>query len=97
MELREHLRKARISAGLTLQQVGVIVGRSHSIVSRWEQGTASMPDWATLQRWSEAVGLRLRIDDQPKADDPFELLRNVMSDEDARRLLLALESVKKVS
>lgn len=96
MDLRQQLREARISRGLTTAQVAVRVGRTQSLVSRWETGTARMPDWETVVAWADAVGVVLVAKAASQAD-PFDGLRGVMTEEEAARLLSALSVVKKVS
>jgi transcriptional regulator with XRE-family HTH domain len=94
--LHEQLRAARIRSGLTAGEVGRLIGRTQSVVSRWELGTASMPGFDVVVRWAAAVGLQLRLDER-REDDPFEALRAVMTEEEARRLVTALSIVKKAS
>jgi ribosome-binding protein aMBF1 (putative translation factor) len=95
-QLRERLRVARQRAGLTVEQVATLVGRTQSVVSRWETGKAKMPDFDTVVKWAGVVGLRLHAEER-RDDDPFDALRAMMTDEDARRLVAALSVVKKVS
>jgi transcriptional regulator with XRE-family HTH domain len=96
MHLREKLRAARIQRAMTTEDVAAKVGRSQSLVSRWELGTAKMPDWDMVMKWADAVGVSVRVEVASSADS-FEHLRQIMTPEEVARLVQALTVVKKVS
>jgi len=52
------LREARRRAGLTQAELGLLVGKPQSVVSRWERGEVD-PSLETLRRLIRACGLEL--------------------------------------
>lgn len=63
--LASMLISARTRAKLTQAEVAAKMGTSQSTVARLESGTAK-PSLATLQRYAEATGARLKITLEPK-------------------------------
>ncbi len=60
-EVAEGLRRARLSAGLTLTEVGAAVGVGRSTVSRTELAGGCAPRLDVLARHAATVGLRARV------------------------------------
>jgi ribosome-binding protein aMBF1 (putative translation factor) len=56
--------EARVRAGLTQEQVAVMMKTTQSAVARLESGK-SVPSTATLQKFAKAIGSRLCISFQP--------------------------------
>jgi transcriptional regulator with XRE-family HTH domain len=54
------LRRARLRAGLTQDQLGGLVGRSQSAIARWESGRVE-PSLETLQDLIRACRLELTL------------------------------------
>lgn len=96
MELQTRLKEARQRRNLTQDQVGSVLGVAGATVSRWESGALALPAYDLLIRWGETVGLRLQmVVSEP--DDPVEALRSLLTREQLDAMVLALNSVKKVS
>ncbi|MGH2446333.1 MAG: helix-turn-helix domain-containing protein [Candidatus Limnocylindria bacterium] len=66
----DDLRESRLRSGLTLEQVGAVIGVSESTVLRAERNIGPGPRPEFLARHADAVGLRARILLYP-ADDPI--------------------------
>jgi transcriptional regulator with XRE-family HTH domain len=69
IEIGDELRRARISAGLTLREVGALVRLSHTQISRIERGLVPGVGYATLVLIAAVVGLKLPLRAYP-GDDP---------------------------
>lgn len=54
------LIEARISAGLTQEEVAKRMGTTQSVVARLESGSA-LPSMKTIRRYAEATGTRAEI------------------------------------
>lgn len=63
--LADVLIKARSKAGLSQEEVATRMGTSQAAVARLEGGMGN-PSKRTLERYAEAVGLRLKIELQPQ-------------------------------
>jgi transcriptional regulator with XRE-family HTH domain len=63
--LMKALIDARISAGLTQEQLAERMETSQSAVARLESGR-SLPSARTLQRFAKATGTKLRISFEPR-------------------------------
>ena len=64
--LADALIKARIHAGMTLEDVAQAMGTTQAVVARLEGGR-SKPSIATLERFARATRSRLRIVFEPEA------------------------------
>ena len=64
MELGFTMAEARARAKLTQEEVARRMHTSQGQVARWERGQV-MPSTASLRRYAEAVGARLRIQLDP--------------------------------
>ena len=60
-EVAEGLRRARLSAGLTLTEVAAAVGVGRSTLSRTETAVGAAPRLDVLARQAATVGLRARV------------------------------------
>ena len=60
-ELTRKLTAARLHAGLTQENVAMLMGTSKSAVSRLEAGGRHAPSVTTLEKFADAVGCRLEI------------------------------------
>lgn len=59
--LLEALIRARLDAGLTQADLGARMGTTQSAVARLEAGRVT-PSLATLRKYAEATGRRLRVE-----------------------------------
>jgi transcriptional regulator with XRE-family HTH domain len=60
MNLAQWLKRSRESAGLTLEEIGDVVGRSKGAISQWENGRTEPSYWQVLaiyERTNRAVEL----------------------------------------
>lgn len=60
----EVLRRARLEAGLTQDELAVLAGTSQSAIAAYETG-AREPSWSVLERMVRASGHQLRLEVQP--------------------------------
>jgi len=61
--LKKELIKARVSKGLTQEQIALKIGTSKSNISRLESlNNTFMPNVSTLIKYANALGLKLNID-----------------------------------
>ena len=61
-EIKKQLVAARLSQGVTQEQIAQKIGTSKSNISRLESlNNTSMPNLGTLMKYAEALGLRLDI------------------------------------
>ena len=62
-DLKKELIKARVSKGLTQEQIALKIGTSKSNISRLESlNNTFMPNLSTLIKYANALGLKLNID-----------------------------------
>ncbi len=61
-------REARLGASLTLREVGVAIGKSHSEVSRIERGQALRVPYETLVMLGSALGLDVPLRTYPSGE-----------------------------
>ena len=66
--LGEELHEARLSAGLSQQAVGDLVGRSHSEISRIERGLVAAVSYETLAVIAAVLGLDVPLRAYPNGD-----------------------------
>jgi len=66
-KLVRELLAARVSAGLTQEQVAASMGTTKSAVSRLEGASAHSPSVSTLKRYARAVGCDVEIKLVPSA------------------------------
>ena len=64
----DELREARLSAGLTQQELGDLAGRSHSEVSRIERGLVAGVPYETLSVMGAVLGLDVPLRAYPNGD-----------------------------
>ncbi len=64
--LAREMLSARSRAGLTQEAVAVSMGTTKSAVSRLEAANRHVPSVASLKKYAEAVGCRLRIEFVPR-------------------------------
>lgn len=62
------LIEARVSAGLTQEQLAQRMDTSQSNIARLESGKA-LPSGRTLRRYAEATGTRLRVSFEPRGKE----------------------------
>jgi DNA-binding XRE family transcriptional regulator len=68
-KLVRELLAARISAGLTQEQVAASMGTTKSAVSRLEGAGAHSPSVSTLKKYAKAVGCEVQIRLVPSAQE----------------------------
>ncbi len=70
--LADRIAELRQQRGLTQEQLAKACGLKQPNIARIESGRA-IPDWKTLWRVAEALGLRVRIDFEPYEEAPRPL------------------------
>lgn len=60
--LTTRLKARREALGLSQAAVAKLVGTSQSAICEWESRTVRGPRITSIERWSEALGLRLRCE-----------------------------------
>lgn len=64
LELADRIARLRIDNGLTQEQLAQACGLKQPHIARLESGK-TMPDWKTLWRVAEALGVHVRIEFEP--------------------------------
>lgn len=72
--LGQVVRKARLAAGLTQEQLGRRVGYSHASISRMEKGRQPLRDVEVLRALSKALGIPPAV--LGLSDAPASLMRS---------------------
>ena len=81
MDIGQKIREARLSKGLTQEELGKIVGLQKSAIAKYENGRVVNIKRSTLQKLANALGLRgsdLVIENNPK--EAAELSAKVLLD-----------------
>ena len=88
MEIGKLIKDARISKGLTQEQLGNLVGVQKSAIAKYENGRVVNIKRSTLHKLAEALDLRgsdLFIESNPK--EAAELSARVLIDSDLREVV----------
>ena len=88
MEIGKLIKDARISKGLTQEQLGNLVGVQKSAIAKYESGRVVNIKRSTLHKLAEALDLRgsdLFIESNPK--EATELSARVLIDSDLREVV----------
>lgn len=88
MEIGKLIKDARISKGLTQEQLGNLVGVQKSAIAKYESGRVVNIKRSTLHKLAEALDLRgsdLFIESNPK--EAAELSARVLIDSDLREVV----------
>lgn len=81
MDIGQKIREARLSKGLTQEELGKLVGLQKSAIAKYENGIVVNIKRSTLQKLSQALNLRgsdLIIESNPK--EAAELSAKVLLD-----------------
>lgn len=88
MDIGKLIKEARLTKGLTQEQLGAIVGVQKSAIAKYENGRVVNIKRSTLQRLAEALDLKgsdLIIESDPKG--ATSLSARVLSDSDLREVV----------
>lgn len=88
MEIGKLIKEARISKGLTQEELGKLVGVQKSAIAKYENGRVVNIKRSTLQKLAEVLNLRgsdLVIESNPK--EAAELSARVLMDSDLREIV----------
>lgn len=88
MEIGEKIRDARISKGLTQEELGAMVGVQKSAVAKWEKGRVQNIKRKTLQQLAKCLDLKgsdLIIEEEPI--ETAKLTAAVINDIDVLEML----------
>lgn len=88
MEIGKRIKDARISKGLTQEQLGSLVGVQKSAIAKYESGRVVNIKRSTLHKLAEALDIRgsdLFIESNPK--EAAELSARVLIDSDLREVV----------
>lgn len=88
MDIGKMIKDARISKGLTQEELGKIVGVQKSAIAKYENGRVVNIKRSTLQKLAKALNLKgsdLIIESNPK--ESAELSAKVLIDSDLREIV----------
>lgn len=88
MEIGKLIKEARLSKGLTQEELGKLVGVQKSAIAKYENGRVVNIKRSTLHKLAEVLNLRgsdLVIESNPK--EAAELSARVLTDSDLREVV----------
>lgn len=101
-EMGRRIRDLRISAGLTQEQLGEMVGLQKSAIAKYENGKTENMKRSVIQRMAEVLGVSPSYlmgfeDDAPYYIDPnaAELAKEIYNNENLRILFDATRDISK--